>query len=124
MPHLTVAEAARATGKDRSTIHRHVKDGRLSADKDALGRVVIDTSELLRVFGEFRTDGQKPSARDNDASEAIKALREELQSAREREQWFRVQLEAAQERIKELEQRMQTPLSLPQKPGWFSRLFN
>lgn len=122
MPQLTVAESARATGKDRSTIHRHIKGGRLSADKDAQGRVVIDTSELLRVYGELRTDGQKPPVQDSDANEAIKAIREELQNAREREQWFRAQLEAAQERIKELEQRI--PLALPPKPGWFSRFFN
>ena len=122
MPQLTVAEAARAIGKDRSTIHRHVKDGRLSADKDALGRVVIDTSELLRVYGELCADGQKPSVQDSNANEAIKALREELQNAREREQWLRAQIEGAQEGIKELEQR--TPLALPPKPGLLSRFFN
>lgn len=47
----TVAEAATLVGVTRRTIYRKVKDGVLSATTNSVGTTVIDTSELLRVFG-------------------------------------------------------------------------
>lgn len=47
----TISEAARLTGKARSTLHRHIKSGRLSKGEDDDGMPVIDTSELQRVYG-------------------------------------------------------------------------
>jgi len=121
MPQLSIAEAAKATGKDRSTIHRHVKNGRLSAIKNSLGHTVVNTSELLRVFGELKTDGQPTQTKETSENETVKVLRDELQTAKEREQWLRNQLETAQERIKQLEQRI--PLALPERAGFFARFF-
>jgi predicted RNase H-like nuclease (RuvC/YqgF family) len=51
MPQLSIAEAARLVGKDRRTIERQMKDGRLSYTTNAAGARVLDTSELIRVFG-------------------------------------------------------------------------
>jgi hypothetical protein len=45
MAKLTISDAARATGVARSTLHRAIRQGRLSVDAD--GRV--DTAELLRA---------------------------------------------------------------------------
>lgn len=45
MAKLTISEASRVAGVARSTLHRAIKQGRLSADAD--GRV--DTAELLRA---------------------------------------------------------------------------
>ena len=47
----TISEAARLTGKARSTLHRHIKSGKLSKGEDDDGMPVIDTSELQRVYG-------------------------------------------------------------------------
>ena len=49
----SISEAARLTGKARSTIHRHIKDGKLSKLKGKDGKPAIETSELTRVYGEL-----------------------------------------------------------------------
>lgn len=48
---VSVTEAARLTGKNRATIHRYIKQGKLSQIYDATNTKKIDTSELIRVFG-------------------------------------------------------------------------
>lgn len=42
--------AAEATGKGKSTLHRAIKSGKLSATRQADGTYSIDASELFRVF--------------------------------------------------------------------------
>lgn len=46
------SEAARIVGRARNTIAAHIKSGRLSAEHDAQGNLVIDQSELLRVYSD------------------------------------------------------------------------
>ena len=47
----SISEAAKLTGKARSTLHRHLKDGKISKEIGADGQPVIDTAELVRVYG-------------------------------------------------------------------------
>jgi hypothetical protein len=140
MPLLSVSAAARAVGKSRVTLHRYLKDGRLGSVIDDTGMAKIDTGELLRVFGEFKTNGTVNEAVKKipiDTTEqllnveAFKMLKEQLQSAQERERaaqeresWLKDQLENALGRNKELELRI---LALPEggtakKPGLLARL--
>jgi hypothetical protein len=44
-------EASRIVGRNRSTLHRAMKDGRLSYSRDETGERRIDVAELERVFG-------------------------------------------------------------------------
>jgi hypothetical protein len=129
MAYLSISASARASGKDRNTIKRYLKDGRLSSTKDASGNQVIDTAELVRVFGPLVSTGAPyaqeqtpPSAPENPVlSQVVETLREQLRAAQEREEWLKGQLEAAQARSAELEQRM-----LPQgegRKGFFVRFF-
>lgn len=46
----TLGEAAKATGKAKTTIQRAIKSGRISASKLDTGAYDIDPSELHRVF--------------------------------------------------------------------------
>lgn len=48
---LSISNAARTAGVNRSTIQRAIKSGRLSVTLDAAGRRGIDMAELLRAFG-------------------------------------------------------------------------
>lgn len=50
---VSISEAARLTGRSRKTIQRYVADGRISLSQRDAGRSGIDTSELVRVFGEL-----------------------------------------------------------------------
>ena len=51
MAELTLRQAATQVGVSRQTVYRLVKQGRLSATVRGDGQKVVDTAELLRVFG-------------------------------------------------------------------------
>ena len=53
---MTLNEAAKSCRKAKGTVLKAIKDGRLSAPKDAQGRYEIDPSELHRVFPLTTTD--------------------------------------------------------------------
>lgn len=80
---VTIQEAIQLTGKSRSTIQRYIAAGKLSkTDKG------IDTSELIRVFGELnRSDdkamNQPDLAREQWLMSQIESLRAELKQVRE-----------------------------------------
>lgn len=56
MAALTLREAARQVGVSRQTIYRLVKEGKLTSTVAHDGGKVVDTSELLRVFGRLAPD--------------------------------------------------------------------
>src|SRR5512144_2911156 len=51
---LTLRQAADAVGVSRSTIYRKVEEGILSLATMPDGAKGVDTSELIRVFGELK----------------------------------------------------------------------
>ena len=53
MARVSISEAARLTGKSRTTLHRLIKTGELSTCSGERNVKTIDTSELLRDFGPF-----------------------------------------------------------------------
>lgn len=53
---VSISEAARITGKARSTIQSYIKTGKLSKTTDShTGVLGVDTSELIRCFGQLIT---------------------------------------------------------------------
>ena len=50
-----ISQAAKMTGKTRTTIYKKIKSGELSAELGEDGNRLIDTAELLRVFGDLVT---------------------------------------------------------------------
>src|SRR5512147_425935 len=60
MPKISISEASRRTGKPRSTLHRHIRTGKLSKEFDELGNPIIDMSELERVYGPLLSPDMKP----------------------------------------------------------------
>lgn len=126
MTQVTVSEAARLTGKARATLQRHIKNGTVSVTRDKRGNPLIDPSELIRVYGEFKIDSMSNGTAivpdtSHDKTVTIALLQEELRVARERELWLKQQLEREQERSKELELKM-LPVVAPKK-GLLSRIF-
>ncbi|HFD7451297.1 TPA: DNA-binding protein [Escherichia coli] len=53
MAKVSISEAARPTGKSRTTLHRLIKAGELSTCRGERNAKMLETSELLRVFGAF-----------------------------------------------------------------------
>ena len=87
----TLGTAAKATGKDRATISRAIKNGRISAAKNDSGEWQIDPSELHRVYPPLK---EADSARNrDDATASYTDLRTESRV-------LEVKLEAALQRTR------------------------
>jgi hypothetical protein len=60
---IGLAEAARLSGRNRATIHRALKSGKLAFSLAEGGERKIDISELERVFGTKATIGNVAKSR-------------------------------------------------------------
>jgi hypothetical protein len=89
MPALTLAEAAQATGLNRSTILRAIKKGRISGQLDDHGAWSVEPVELHRVFAP--------------AQAAPEAVLQHAQADAE----VRIRLAVAEERLGELKAALQ-----------------
>ena len=65
MAKLTISEAAKLTPHNRQTLYKHAKEGKLTTTKDALGKVVVDTAELQRVYGNLNVETPKTPETDD-----------------------------------------------------------
>lgn len=115
---VTITHAARLAGISRQYLYKaYIKTGKVSVERDSKGSPLIETSELLRVFGVF--DGEWMNAPVDDKSlhvetlekavdikvlsaelsakdEVIRRLERQVAEGGEREAWLRQQLERAQ----------------------------
>lgn len=98
----TLGTAAIATGKSKTTIHRAIKSGKLSAFRREDGTFEIDPSELHRVFEPVTDNGTGNTKLEQSVTANVTALLElenellKQQLARERE--FNRELSAMLER--------------------------
>ena len=82
---MTLNEAAKSCHKAKGTVLKAIKNGRLSAPKDAQGRYEIDPSELHRVFPLTAIDQSEKliltPTNDHENRIEIERLRAELKAA-------------------------------------------
>lgn len=79
---FTLKQAAEAVGKDRSTLQRAIKNGRMSASLNDLGNYEIDAAELYRVFDPIARN--TANATDNAATPMqVDALQQQVQMQKE-----------------------------------------
>jgi len=81
--HLSLGQAAKETGMDKSTLSRAIKSGKLSATRQENGGYAIDPAELFRVFAPAPKDTEPPGlARDTalDGWAENQALRVQLEA--------------------------------------------
>jgi hypothetical protein len=100
---VSISEAARLTGKPRSTLHRHIGNGTLSKESDGQGKPVLDMAELERVYGPLlQADMKQNGAMLHSATtETVAANRAEIEGLRRENALLRDQLEdVKQERQK------------------------
>lgn len=109
MAKLTVHQAAKQGWPTRPTLYRAIKNGRLSAEKDAEGRTVLDPAELIRVFGEPVTrqerNGERVTARDDADLDRVRELQARIEELREERDAWR-------------EQAQRLALAAPTRPWW------
>ncbi len=136
----TLSQAAAATGKNKATIQRAIKSGKISASKNTSGTYEIDPSELHRTFDattqrvmkqpnatirNITQQGDKPH--DNSALHRIANLEKELAVAEERKSGFEGQMRHLSETVDDLRKRLDqsegrvTALLSDQRPKGFWR---
>jgi hypothetical protein len=126
----TLAQAAKASGKAKSTIFKACNDGLISSTKDERGRFMIDPAELHRVFPAVSAERSTatPAEQTRTDEETLKAVIERDFLKRELEQ-LRVMLEEMRSDRDEWRRQAQT-LALTdgrqgrgEESGWLSRFF-
>lgn len=93
----SVRQALKLTGKARSTLYRDMAKGRVSYRTEPDGSRSVETSELIRVYGELRQgETEKWDTRgqpDETADSAIFALTVEIRALREEVSGLKVELQ-------------------------------
>jgi hypothetical protein len=75
MSQLNITSAAKAAGISRNTLYKKIKKGVISVTQDRQGNRVIDTGELIRVFGELErvTGGDAHTIRNHEHKVTVKS---------------------------------------------------
>ena len=115
----TLSQAAQATGKNKATIQRAIKSGKITAPKNSSGAYEIDPAELHRVFdATAQRVAQHPNATtrntnvtakndpDNNALQRITELEKELAIAEERKNGLEGQMHHLSETVDDLRKRL------------------
>jgi hypothetical protein len=116
-----LAEAAKLTGRNQSTVHRAMKTGRLSYTVSDTGERQIDTAELDRVF-RIKSNGAMPDAmaqsvQSHDAQPgAVALLREQLDDRDATIRDLRARLDASEAERRTVQARL-TALLTDQRPA-------
>lgn len=120
----TLSQAAAATGKNKTTIQRSIKSGKISASKNMSGTYEIDPSELHRVFPATHVNGAQHS-KSNDTQHTqesaitVHARLELLEAERERErEQMQTTIDDLRKRLDRSEERISALLPAPEKRGW------
>jgi len=127
MAKVSISEAARLTGKSRTTLHRLIKTGELSTCAGVRNSKMIDISELIRVFGDISKPVQEqqfeqvaeqritvPSA---PSEQMVSSLKQEVEHLRTLVSAQESHIDSLKQSLKLLEHKkdMQQPLPPPAK---------
>lgn len=99
MTQFSVAKCAELVGVKERTIHRKIKDGKLSATKNHQGYFVVDAAELYRVYPQ-QSDQDKTPKTETDKPENV-IIENSINDAT-----LRSQLEVATQHIRLLEDQL------------------
>lgn len=120
----TLSQAATATGKNKATIQRAIKSGKISAPKNSSGSYEIDPSELHRIFPataqrvaqqNISNDPQHADKRDETLHLKLEIL--ETERERERDQ-MQSTIDDLRKRLDRSEDRVAALLPAPVKRSW------
>jgi excisionase family DNA binding protein len=115
MPELSLSQAAKLTGKSKSTINRAIKTGKLSATRHEDGSYSIDPAELSRAFDMEPPYGVKRSDSEPDGTRLLERI-EALESMLSREREISADLKEDRDRWRQ----QATLLLSDQRPTNFS----
>ena len=124
---LSLNQAAKTSGRAKSTILEAIKSGRITAPKDSKGHYAIDPSELHRVFPFISPDHtepgpdphEKPVPTPQENHPNTKSLEREVELLRE----MLEKAETNTEHWRKMAERQQVLLENKQPQGFFKKLF-
>ena len=99
MAQVSISEAARLAGISRGGLYKsYLKKGVISVSTDSSGKKFIDTSELLRVFGELKGDSSEQSTGEQKytGEQVQEQLKEQVETARD------IEIKMLREQVAEL----------------------
>lgn len=72
MANVSISKAAELAGISRTSLYRtYIKQGKITVSKNSAGKKCIDTAELLRVFGELKTNSKTVTLTAVDSTETV-----------------------------------------------------
>ncbi len=110
MAKVSISEAARLTGKSRTTLHRLIKTGELSTCAGVRNAKMVDVSELIRVFGDISTPVREQPAEETSEQRvtALPASHEHVVNSLKQEvEHLRTLVSAQESHIDSLKQSLQ-----------------
>lgn len=91
---VSVVEAAKMAGVSRATFYRHITEKKISTQQDDKNNTVIDTSELVRIYG------NKLRTLEEIEKEEIDQL-DESETERDSSPTLKIQVDMLKERLKD-----------------------
>lgn len=119
MPY-SLAQAAEATGTNRTTILRAIKVGKVSATKDANGNWTVEPAELHRVYPPAHQGARPERHQRAQAAEAV--LTAQIAALRETADLLRAQLEDVRRDRDAWRGQAERLLPAPAPRPWWRRL--
>lgn len=127
MAKVSISEAARLTGKSRTTLHRLIKAGELSTCSGVRNAKMVDISELIRVFGDIskpvqeqpfeQVDEQRVTVPPAPSEQMVSSLKQEVEHLRTLVSAQESHIDSLKQSLQLLEHKkdMQQPLPPPAK---------
>jgi hypothetical protein len=114
----SISEAASMVGVNRRTIYRHIKSGKLSVSVISDNKTVIDTSELLRVFGALSLPDttECPTGSQENTPDYVTKILAEMSH-------MRSEIERLTGKVEELQVQLALPAPKEEKKGFLNWLF-
>ena len=129
MAKVSISEAARLTGKSRTTLHRLIKTGELSTCSGVRNTKMIDISELIRVFGEVSTPvteqtgeqvtEQRVTPPDALNEQVVRTLKQEVEHLRTLVSAQESHIDSLKQSLHLLEHKKEAPQPMPPSGKWW-----
>jgi len=138
MPKHSISEAAKLAGVSRSHFYKkYIRPGLISIEKDKDDNPVIDTSEIMRVFGgihgntddnvsKIQKDTLENGNKNTILQTEVELLREQLATAQERERltadrekWMQKQIDQLTGQLADTTRLLEHKTPKPPKKRWW-----
>ena len=112
----TLGEAAKATGKSKTTIFRSIKSGKISATKNNFGKYDIDPAELHRVY--------TPVSKEQSTAPQNEVLLQQIAFLEEQINDYKLRLDRSEQERRDTQEKLTLMLTNQNKKGLIARIFS